>query len=85
MEILVLGGTVFLGRALVAAALNQGHNITLFNRGKSNPELFPGTEKLIGDRHTDLSALEGRKWDLAIDTCGYVPRAVQRSAALTRS
>jgi 2'-hydroxyisoflavone reductase len=80
MEILVLGGTVFLGRALVAAALKQGHNITLFNRGRSNPDLFPSVEKLIGDRNTDLSALEGRKWDLAIDTCGYVPRVVRRSA-----
>jgi 2'-hydroxyisoflavone reductase len=82
MDILVLGGTVFLGRALVDAAISLGHNVTLFNRGKSNPHLFPAVEKLVGDRDGDLSALEGRRWDIAIDTCGYVPRVVRQSASL---
>jgi len=82
MKILVIGGTVFLGRALVEAALEKGHKVTLFNRGKSNPELFPGVEKLIGDRATDLSILEGRRWDVVVDTCGYMPRVVRQSAEL---
>jgi 2'-hydroxyisoflavone reductase len=82
MDILVLGGTVFLGRTLVDAALGLGHKVTLFNRGKSKPHLFPEIEKLVGDRDGDLSALEGRRWDVAIDTCGYVPRVVRQSARL---
>lgn len=80
MKLLVLGGTVFLGRWLVQAALESGHQITLFNRGKSNPELFPEVEKLHGSRDGDLSALSGRGWDAVIDTCGYVPRIVRLSA-----
>lgn len=80
MKILILGGTVFLGRALVDAALAAGHEITLFNRGKSNPDLFPQVETIVGDRDTDLALLKGRKWDVAIDTCGYVPRLVRKSA-----
>jgi 2'-hydroxyisoflavone reductase len=82
MEILVIGGTVFLGRAFVKIALERGHRLTLFNRGKSNPGLFPEAERLIGDREADLSILEGRKWDVVVDTCGYIPRIVQRSAEL---
>lgn len=82
MNLLILGGTVFLGQALVEAALARGHSLTLFNRGKANPDLFPGVEKLVGDRAVDLSALHGRRWDAAIDTCGYVPRVVRRSAGL---
>jgi 2'-hydroxyisoflavone reductase len=85
MEILVIGGTVFLGRTFVTAALEHGHAVTLFNRGKSNPELFPGIEKLIGDRGTDLSALEGHRWDAVVDTCGYVPRIVRQSAEMLAS
>lgn len=80
MRILILGGTVFLGRALVEAALARGHNLTLFNRGKSNPDLLPHVEQLHGDRATDLHPLQGRYWDAVIDTCGYVPRIVRLSA-----
>ena len=82
MKLLILGGTVFLGRALVEAALAGGHGVTLFNRGQHNPELYPEVEKLHGDRDGALSALEGRRWDAVIDTCGYVPRVVRASAAL---
>lgn len=85
MRILILGGTVFLGRTLVEAAQERGHEITLFNRGQTNPELFPNAEnveKLRGDRDGDLAALAGRRWDAVIDTCGYVPRIVHRSAEL---
>lgn len=82
MKLLILGGTVFLGRHIVPAALAQGHDVTLFNRGQHNPELFPQVEKLRGDRDGDLSALAGRRWDAVIDTCGYVPRIVRDSAEL---
>ncbi|MBK9712329.1 MAG: NAD-dependent epimerase/dehydratase family protein [Kouleothrix sp.] len=82
MELLILGGTVFLGRHLVDAALARGHTVTLFNRGQHNPELYPAVEKLRGDRSSDLSALRGRRWDAVIDTCGYVPRVVLAAAEL---
>lgn len=80
MKILIIGGTRFLGRALVHSAQVRGHTITLFNRGKSNPEFFPEIEQLLGDRTVDLSALTGREWDAVIDTCGYEPAVVRRSA-----
>ncbi|MDB4895681.1 MAG: uncharacterized protein JWN15_1943 [Firmicutes bacterium] len=82
MKILILGGTVFLGRHLVEAAQAAGHEVTLFNRGQRNPDLFPEVERLIGDRNGDLAALKGRHWDVAIDTCGYFPRVVSASARL---
>ena len=82
MKLLILGGTVFLGRALVEAALARGHDVTIFTRGQHNPELFPEIEKLRGDRDGNLAALEGRRWDAVIDTCGYVPRIVSDSARL---
>lgn len=65
MRILILGGTIFLGRTITEIALTQGHSLTLFNRGRSNPALFPQAEKLIGDRVLDLSLLEDRGWDAA--------------------
>ena len=82
MNLLILGGTVFLGRHLVEAALARRHEVTLFNRGRNNPDLFPQVEKLIGDRDGDLRSLEGRRWDAVIDTCGYIPRYVRDSAQL---
>ena len=80
MKILVLGGTVFVGRHLVAAAVAAGHTVTMFNRGQSNPGLFPAVETIFGDRTVDLQALVGRKWDAVIDAAGYVPRVVRMSA-----
>jgi 2'-hydroxyisoflavone reductase len=80
-RILVLGGTGFLGPAIVEAARPRGHVLTLFNRGKTNPGLFPDLEQLHGDRDGGLDALRGRTWDAAIDTSGYVPRIVSMSAA----
>ena len=82
MKLLILGGTVFLGRHIVQAALERGHEVTLFNRGQHNPDLFPETEKLRGDRDGDLSALRNRHWEAVIDTSGYVPRIVRDSAEL---
>lgn len=80
--VLVLGGTKFLGPHVVTAALARGHTVTLFNRGKTNPQLFPDVEKLRGDRDGDLQALAGRSWDAVIDDTGYTPRAVTASAGL---
>jgi 2'-hydroxyisoflavone reductase len=80
MKLLIIGGTVFLGRHVVQAALDHGHEVTLFNRGRNNENVFPQVEKLIGDRDGNLDALKGRKWDAVIDTCGYVPRVVRQSA-----
>ncbi|MBI4787089.1 MAG: NAD-dependent epimerase/dehydratase family protein [Chloroflexi bacterium] len=82
MNLLILGGTVFLGRHLVDAALARGHAVTLFNRGQHNPELFPNIVKLRGNRDGDLAVLEGRRWDAVIDTCGFIPRIVRASAEM---
>jgi len=80
MRILILGGRVFLGRHLVEAAQARGHEITLFNRGKSSPELFPDIDQINGDRDGQIDRLGDRTWDAVIDTCGYVPRVVDLSA-----
>lgn len=61
MRLLILGGTQFLGRHLVDTALARGHEVTLFNRGKTNPRLYPDIETIIGDRESNLGALKGRK------------------------
>jgi 2'-hydroxyisoflavone reductase len=81
-RILILGGTSFLGPAIVEAARPRGHVLTLFNRGRTNPGLFPDVEQLHGDRDGGLDALRGRTWDAVVDTSGYVPRVVSASAAL---
>jgi 2'-hydroxyisoflavone reductase len=80
MRLLVLGGTKFLGRAVVGCALARGHEVTLFNRGRTHPDLFPEAEKLRGDREGELDVLRGREWDAVIDPSGYLPGVV-RSAA----
>src|SRR5678815_3054012 len=82
LKLLILGGTGFLGPQIVEAATRRGHTMTLFNRGKTHPGLFPDLEKLHGDRKTDMKALEGRKWDAVIDTSAYIPADVTRSATL---
>ena len=79
-RILILGGTGFLGPQVVRAAKAGGHEVTLFNRGKTNPDLFPDLETLKGDRDGGLDALKGRRWDAVVDTSGYVPRVVDQSA-----
>ncbi len=81
MKILIIGGTKFLGRHIVDSALGRGHTVTLFNRGKTNPGLFPQVETIQGDREHDIEKLSGRTWDAVIDTCGYVPRIVRLSAS----
>ena len=82
MDILVLGGTGFIGPHLVRYAVDRGHNVTLFNRGRTNADLFPDLETLIGDRDNDLTALEGRSWDVALDLPATLPRWVRQSAQL---
>jgi len=76
-KILVMGGTDFLGPPIVEKLVADGHTVTLFNRGKTNPELFPDLEKIRGDRMTDVTGLENRKFDAVIDTNGYVPKFVE--------
>lgn len=84
LRILFLGGTGFIGPHMVRYAMYRGHQVTLFNRGRTAPDLFPGAEALVGDRDGKLDALRGRQWDAVIDNSGYVPRHVRDSAALLR-
>lgn len=84
MKILILGGTLFLGKHIVESALREGHEVTLFNRGNRH-ELFPEVEKIVGNRDSDLEVLKGRKWDVVIDTCGYIPRIVEKSAEVLKN
>src|ERR1044072_936889 len=84
MKLLILGGPRFTGRHLIESALARGHRVTLFNRGRTEPELYPEVEKLRGDRATDSSALERGSWDACIDTCGFLPHVVRRNAELLR-
>ena len=79
MRILFMGGTGFIGPHMVRALRERGHRFTLFNRGKTNPGLFPDLELIQGDRLTDaIEQLRGRDWDVVIDTSAYFPRAVTR-------
>jgi nucleoside-diphosphate-sugar epimerase len=80
VRLLLIGGPRFLGHGVIEEALARGHDVTTFNRGQTNPDAFPQVEKLRGDRAGDLSALEGRSFDAVVDTCGYVPGVVRRSA-----
>jgi 2'-hydroxyisoflavone reductase len=79
MRLLVIGGTVFLGRHVVETALARGDEVTVFHRGLHGAAP-PGTEVLIGDRTSDISALGGREWDAVIDTCGFQPADVALTA-----
>lgn len=82
LRILVLGGTGFIGPHMVREALMRGHDVSLFNRGRTNDDLFPDLETYIGDRNNKLDALKGHEWDAVIDNSGYVPRHVADSARL---
>jgi 2'-hydroxyisoflavone reductase len=82
MRILVLGGTSFVGRHIVEAAVDAGHDVTLFNRGKTNPGLFSDLDQRHGDRKAgDYSSLHGGSWDAAVDVNAYIPRAVREVVA----
>jgi len=80
MKLLVLGGTIFLGRHVVEEALAKGHEVTIFHRGKHGPDLFPDVERILADRDGGLEALRGRSFDAVVDPSGYVPRVVRASA-----
>jgi 2'-hydroxyisoflavone reductase len=82
MRLLVLGGTKFLGRHIVDSGQARDHELTLFNRGQTDPSPIPGVEQIHGDREQDLELLAGRGWDAVIDTSGYWPRSVRASAEL---
>ena len=84
MDLLLMGGTRFLGRHLAEAALAAGHRVTLFHRGRTGADLHPGAERVLGDRDGGLGALAGRRWDAVVDFCGYVPRVVGASASALR-
>jgi 2'-hydroxyisoflavone reductase len=77
LRILILGGTRFIGIHMTELALRRGHSVTFFNRGRTNADLFPEVERVIGDRNGDVDGLRGRKWDAVIDNSGYVPRHVR--------
>lgn len=82
MQILVLGGTVFVGRAIVEVAAERGHEVSIFGRGRTGRELFPGLPRVLGDRSTgDYRSLAGRRFDAVVDVSAYVPRHVAQAAS----
>ncbi len=85
MNILIIGGTKFLGPHIVDAALRRGHAVTTFTRGQTQAKAREDVEALIGDRDGGLSVLQGRRWDAVVDTCGYFPRIVAASAEMLTS
>lgn len=85
LRILILGGTGFIGPHEVRYARERGHTLTLFNRGRTAPDLFPGVEQLRGDRATgDLGVLRGREWDVVIDNSSSNPQWTRDSAQLLK-
>jgi 2'-hydroxyisoflavone reductase len=82
VRLLLLGGPRFVGRAVIDAALDRGHEVTLFNRGLTRAELYPELERVTGERDGGLDGLRGREWDTVVDTSGYVPRVVGVGAEL---
>lgn len=88
LRLLILGGTAFTGPHLIKYALNRGHDVSIFNRGKTKPiihkELFDNVEKLVGDRNDNLEALKGRQWDAVIDNYATYPRWVRQTTDILR-
>lgn len=82
MNTLVLGGTQFVGRAIVEELLARGHQVTLFHRGKTNPDLFPECRHILGDRTSDIALVKGTKWDSVIDVSGYLPSQLVASTGI---
>ena len=80
MRLLVIGGTVFVGKHFVVSAVEAGHSVTVFHRGAHALDAPAAVEELLGDRDSSMDILAGRSWDAVIDTCGYLPRVVRRSA-----
>jgi 2'-hydroxyisoflavone reductase len=84
LKVLILGGTGFIGPHFIDALTAGGHKITLFNRGKRDPEVHPGIEQLLGDRNGEISSLKGHDWDVVIDNSGYTPSQVKATAELLK-
>ena len=84
LKVLMLGGTGFIGPHFVQALTEGGHTLTLFNRGKRDPEAKPGIEQLLGDRNGQIDALKGRDWDVVVDNSGYTPKQVRATAELLK-
>jgi 2'-hydroxyisoflavone reductase len=82
LKILILGGTRFIGLHMTALALERGHTLTFFNRGKTKTDRFQEVERIKGDRNGEIDGLKNRDWDVVIDNSGYVPRHVRASAEL---
>jgi 2'-hydroxyisoflavone reductase len=82
LRILILGGTRFIGLHMTALALERGHTLTFFNRGRTRTDRYPDVERIKGDRNGEIDGLKGRQWDVVIDNSGYVPRHVKLSAEL---
>ncbi|MEO8330179.1 MAG: NAD-dependent epimerase/dehydratase family protein, partial [Candidatus Nanopelagicales bacterium] len=80
MRLLIVGGTRFVGRHMAEIAVERGHDVTLFHRGKTGGDLMPSATHLLGDRDTDLALLADGRWDATIDACAYVPRQVEELA-----
>jgi 2'-hydroxyisoflavone reductase len=80
MHFLIIGGTRFVGRHIAQSAVDRGHDVTVFHRGKTGSDILPGAEHIFGDRDSDLGQLKDRSWDATIDTCAYVPRQVHELA-----
>jgi 2'-hydroxyisoflavone reductase len=85
VDLLVLGGTRFVGRHIVDRALARGHDVTVFHRGTTPSDGLDGAREILGDREGDLSAVSSRPWDAVVDTCGYVPRVVAHAAERLRA
>ena len=80
MRLLIIGGTQFVGRHIAEIALERGHQVTVFHRGKTNADAVPDAEHILGDRDSDLENLGDGHWDATIDVCAYVPRQVDELA-----
>ena len=85
LRLLILGGTRFIGLHMTALALERGHSVTFFNRGRTNTDRFPEVPRITGDRNGDLGGLAGRAFDAVIDNSGYVPRQVRLAAQMLRA
>ena len=84
LRVLIFGGTGFIGPHFVRVLREGGHKLTLFNRGKRNPGMFPDVETLIGDRNGQVDAIKGRDWDVVIDDSGYLPAQVKLTTGLLK-
>ena len=79
MRLLIIGGTRFVGRHMAESAIERGHDVTVFHRGKTGADDLPKATRILGDRDKDLTNLDGQSWDATIDACAYVPRQVANS------